>query len=68
MKMVVQTTRNAHITHAYLVSSVKQLPVQHCKETMIWPYVYIIQKKDRRARDGMVVEFTTTYVISPYHH
>jgi hypothetical protein len=35
---------------------------------MIWHLVYIIQKKDRRARDGMVVEFTTAYVISAYYH
>jgi hypothetical protein len=39
-------------------------------DIMLRPLVYLLPKtfRGRRGRDRVLVGFTTTYAISPYHH
>jgi len=39
-----------------------------CIYNSLYIFVTTLAKKDRRGRYRMVVEFTTTYAISAYHH
>ena len=47
----------------YLVVNQAQVSI-----TLFYALLFTSTYKDRRIRDRMVVEFTTTYAISAYHH